>query len=704
MNGCCHRKGIVLLALLWILAFMSIACANDGKWRLDAEDGAQLPRNFRFATDPWHNAVQGDEPTRRGLDTLRVSASAQPALRELPALYNKLKETAPDATKIYMVDLRQESHGFADQWPVSWHKKHNIANQGMDAAAVEKDEAERLRALPGHMTTFRPLGNSDKARFKERTFAPKTVQTEREAAEKAGFRYVRFAATDQVWPEEHAVESFLAFVAALPEDAWLHFHCHAGHGRTTTFLSIYDILKNPDVSLEEVVKRHYLQGGTNLLAENTGDSWNDTQKRRRAKMMRLFYRYANELRTKDTSLSWSEWLKKETSKAEVQEKQAFPATPTGAFDETAMGQAAWKMPPSFTSPFMETGARADSVEILGPAEVPQRQMVLFLERRNPKAKLNCTPTELVSYYYEEAGREGVRPDIALCQAFKETGFFNYGGDVLPEQNNFCGLGALGNKVRGAKFESPRLGARAHIQHLLAYTSLQRPSTPIVDPRYEHIAANRKDIYGQIHTWTGLNGNWAVPGTHYGQDILRLWGEAKAPDGSPESLIQATMSIRKNPESAVAYLARGIAYANGGQPENALLDYGESLRLAPSAEAYFDRALCHEHLGDTRAALADYTDAIRLEPDFPQCWYNRGLLSLRLGRNGDAIRDFEQSLVLVPQLADACVGLGIAYARQKDYARAWQEFHRAGLINTENETVKANQKIIRSCLIPGTTEG
>jgi len=689
------RGKIGILAMVWLMMFASVAWAAEGYWRLDEEGGSKLPYNFRMATDDWHLKVTGREPSRRGMDTLKVSASAQPALKELSFLYKKLRKTAPNPEHIYMVDLRQESHGFADRWPVSWYEKRNAANHGMAVEAVEQDENRRLSTLLGKKTTFIPQGKSDNARFKKQTIEPKTVKTEREAAQEAGFRYVRFAAADQEWPDEVSVERFLEFVSSLPEDAWLHFHCHAGHGRTTTFLSMYDILRNPDVSLEDVVQRHYLQGGTDLLADPEGSGRKAQQKLHRRKMIRLFYRYVSELRTKDTTLSWSKWLEKEEGKEQA--LSSFPRTPPGKLDKDGLDSTQWKLPSSYTAPLMMTGTGAGEVSILGAAEVPQRQMVRFLERRNPHPKINCTTTELVRCYYEEAGREGIRPDVALCQAFKETGFFNYGGDVLPEQNNFCGLGATGNKVKGARFASPRLGARAHIQHLLAYASTKRPSVEIVDPRYEHIASNRPDLYGQIHAWTGLNGAWAVPGIHYGQDILNLWGQAKAPDGSPESQIQASMEIRKKPDDPQAYLARGIAYANGGRLEDALQDYNESLRLSPSPEAYYDRALLYEKLGDAKSALSDYGAAIGLDPQFPLGWYNRGHLRLRLGMNREAVEDFKQSIALVPQLADAYVAIGILRVREGQYESAWEDFYKAGTINSTNAAVKANQKLALKCV-------
>ena len=138
---------------------------------------------------------------------------------------------------------------------------------------------------------------------------------------------------------------------------------------------------------------------------------------------------------------------------------------------------------------------------------------------NPQPKLTCTPEEIVHYYWQEAEREGIRPDVAFAQAILESGSFRFGGDVLPSQNNFCGLGTVGGGVKGATFKTPELGARAHIQHLLAYTE-KRPQTKIIDPRYE-LAHKVRLRDGLCTTWYQLNGNWATS-KYYSEKILTVW--------------------------------------------------------------------------------------------------------------------------------------------------------------------------------------
>ena len=178
-------------------------------------------------------------------------------------------------------------------------------------------------------------------------------------------------------------------------------------------------------------------------------------------------------------------------------------------------------PPTNTTsyPVQQTVSVADT-SIFGTPIATQEQCVKYLLKNNPYPKLSVSPQEIVAYYYEEATREGIRPDVAFAQALKETGFFRYGGDVVPEQNNFCGLGTTGGGVRGGYFPTAQLGVRAHIQHLLAYSSTRRPTMPLVDPRYDIV----RKAYGSrtLTNWHDLNGRWAVPGNYYGQEIMSMF--------------------------------------------------------------------------------------------------------------------------------------------------------------------------------------
>lgn len=170
--------------------------------------------------------------------------------------------------------------------------------------------------------------------------------------------------------------------------------------------------------------------------------------------------------------------------------------------------------------FVPTTVSTSDPSIIGTPIATQEQCVRYLTKNNPNPDLNVSAEEIVAYYYEEGLREGIRPDVAFAQALKETGFFRYGGTVTPDQNNFCGLGTTSATIKGNYFSDPKMGVRAHIQHLLAYSSTRKPSTEIVDPRYNIV----RQSYGTniLKKWYDLNGRWAVPGRGYGQEILAMF--------------------------------------------------------------------------------------------------------------------------------------------------------------------------------------
>ena len=164
------------------------------------------------------------------------------------------------------------------------------------------------------------------------------------------------------------------------------------------------------------------------------------------------------------------------------------------------------------------------ITIAGEGEVTKAQATAFIKIYNNKLPIDATPGQIVDYYYREAGREGVKWDMALCQALLETGFFNFGGTVVPEQNNYCGLGTTNATTRGVYFFTPLEGVRAHIQHLMAYSVLAAPKTKIIDPRY-YLVHDGKKKTGFFNYWSQLNGKWATS-SNYSEKIIDIHEKMK----------------------------------------------------------------------------------------------------------------------------------------------------------------------------------
>ncbi|MCL2007266.1 MAG: glucosaminidase domain-containing protein [Treponema sp.] len=140
--------------------------------------------------------------------------------------------------------------------------------------------------------------------------------------------------------------------------------------------------------------------------------------------------------------------------------------------------------------------------IMGTGRIHPSALSSFLISNNPNADKDFVEN-LVMFYVQEAAAEGVNHDTAFAQMCLETGFLRFGNLVTPDQNNFAGLGAIGPGQPGERFSEPRIGVRAHIQHLKAYGSTEPLNRELVNPRYRFVRRGSSPTIG------GLAGTWAA---------------------------------------------------------------------------------------------------------------------------------------------------------------------------------------------------
>lgn len=202
------------------------------------------PENFRSA---W------------SLDTHPYPASGSHQL-DAPRLVETLenKVIGPYRPRdLFLVDLREETHGFLDGRAASWYADNDFGNVGQSPALIERDEEARLGVLAGQtVEIFKIANDPGDNRCQQRVMptsseevALRTAGTERQAFDgrKIGpstVHYLRIPVTDHCGPSESALTDLRTRipVSTSPADAWVHFHCHGGDGRTTTFLALYDML------------------------------------------------------------------------------------------------------------------------------------------------------------------------------------------------------------------------------------------------------------------------------------------------------------------------------------------------------------------------------------------------------------------------------------------------------------------------------
>lgn len=188
-------------------------------------------------------------------------------LRKLASLYQ--------IRDLFLVDLREESHGFIDGSAASWYADNDFGNVGVAKSQIERDERARLEAIESaeaQVFTIQDDSSDDRGQQRIMPVSYQTITAATTATERTLFdhvvigectvHYVRIPVTDHCAPTDVALAEFRSLATSSDRNSsWLHFHCHGGDGRTTTFLALYDMVswkrwsKDPFPDLDVFVRR-----------------------------------------------------------------------------------------------------------------------------------------------------------------------------------------------------------------------------------------------------------------------------------------------------------------------------------------------------------------------------------------------------------------------------------------------------------------
>jgi protein tyrosine phosphatase (PTP) superfamily phosphohydrolase (DUF442 family) len=277
----------------------------------------QLPVQFRDTSLAHATASFSVE----GLAELHASGSSQFDLPQLEALLDRIgsKKGVP----VYLVDLRQESHVFLNGTAVSWYADKDWSNVGRSLAWIEGDERLKLIRLVAGRTamagTIVKSSNGEVSASDPVAVEITDATTESGLATQFNVEYRRIPVPDHCRPTDDMVQDFVTFVGALPDQAWVHFHCHGGDGRTTTFLALYDMIRNASrVSLDDIVARQSMLGQYKLFGGD-GSGWRATVEAARTRFIKDFYQYA---RLGYPRMSWLEWVSQNGTQAVVESASA----------------------------------------------------------------------------------------------------------------------------------------------------------------------------------------------------------------------------------------------------------------------------------------------------------------------------------------------------------------------------------------------
>jgi hypothetical protein len=286
----------ILLSIFYFLTIKSgMAQASDAPLDtnninlvLDSLDYNDMPKNFRKSSN-LINIQNNKNLNLSGLDTLNISGDKQFSEYNLPLVINSIGTSLP----ITVIDLRQESHGFINGIPVSWANIKNDANIGLTKEQVLVDENSKLNSIKLNIPITFYNHTS--------TIIPTKVESENQLVNSKSLSYIRIPVTDGKIPTDDMVDYFVELVKSQSENTWLHFHCKAGIGRTTTFMIMYDMMKNyKQVMADDIIKRQL------LLANFSEKDIESFYNRERTSFLENFYKYCKE-NGDNFNIKWSDW-------------------------------------------------------------------------------------------------------------------------------------------------------------------------------------------------------------------------------------------------------------------------------------------------------------------------------------------------------------------------------------------------------------
>lgn len=266
----------------------------------------EKPVRWRTSLSKAHSAIN-----TTGLEGLYSSGSAAPSISNLNWLKAKYGKNHP----LYLIDLRQETHLQVNGLPISIFYKQNAINWGKNLRDISTSELAWSKQLSSKtsLLLYQLALNKKGSKSLQApvSLTIKEVGTEEQAAKRAGLNYFRIDVPDYHPPSPMQVDAFLSLFKTLPSNAWLHFHCAAGKGRTTTFMVMRDILANGSkLSLNDIVNRQARLGGINVLSTRSSHfPWKVRYRAARKEFVELFYQYVRS--QSDVSENFATWMTKQ---------------------------------------------------------------------------------------------------------------------------------------------------------------------------------------------------------------------------------------------------------------------------------------------------------------------------------------------------------------------------------------------------------
>ncbi|MEW6645960.1 MAG: tetratricopeptide repeat protein [Pseudomonadota bacterium] len=149
--------------------------------------------------------------------------------------------------------------------------------------------------------------------------------------------------------------------------------------------------------------------------------------------------------------------------------------------------------------------------------------------------------------------------------------------------------------------------------------------------------------------------------------------------------------KRDPENSEAFFNLARTAYGGGDNASALAAYQRAidLRGGDYPEAYFNQGLVYIALKRHNDAEAAYLKAIKLQEAYPEAWYNLGLVQSRQGKSELSKQSFLSAIRHNPRYAQAWFNIGVIAGRDGDDVGAVEAYRQALAIQPDYAEARLN---------------
>lgn len=124
------------------------------------------------------------------------------------------------------------------------------------------------------------------------------------------------------------------------------------------------------------------------------------------------------------------------------------------------------------------------------------------------------------------------------------------------------------------------------------------------------------------------------------------------------------TLKKNPQSWMAYNNLGIIRSEQGNLEDGIEYFTKALTLNPAhVEAYNNLGAAYTKLDRLAEAIAAYEQALAIMPNHPKTRNNRGIIYAKEGKLDYAIEEYKKAVSVRPRYIEAWYNLGNTYLKK-----------------------------------------